>query len=218
MLIEDPQVRALTKINIEDLLTSLGLEKLRQGRSLLEVLCRYPARRFAQQVIGYDSQVGEMGLQAAGRQMLDQMVGRLEISGQENIPSAGPVLLVSNHPGMTDTMALFASIPRTDLRVVAAERPFLQALPHTSRHLIYVRDEASQRMGVVRATTQHLRLGGAVLTFPAGQIEPDPACMPGASDSLQQYSSSMATQATDESSDACRMMRGCCRQDLEICC
>lgn len=195
MLIKDPQVRSLTQINIEDMLTSLGLENLRAGRNLVEFLCTYPARRFAHQVIDYDSQVGEAGLQAAGRQMIDRMAGGLEICGQENIPASGPLLFASNHPGMTDTMALFASIPRPDLRVVAARRPFLEALPHTSRHLIFVDEVASQRMSVVRLTTQHLRAGGAVLTFPAGQIEPDPACMPGASASLQQWSTSLAVFA-----------------------
>jgi hypothetical protein len=47
-------------------------------------------------------------------------------------------------------------------------------------------------MGVVRSAVQHLRRGGAVLTFPAGQIEPDPASRPGAIESLDVWSESVA--------------------------
>jgi hypothetical protein len=96
---------------------------------------------------------------------------------------------------MSDTLALFASLPRRDLKIVAAERPFLNALGNVSRHLIYVPEDASQRMGVVRSAVAHLRRGGTVLTFPAGEIEPDPACMPGAVDSLRNWSESVAVFA-----------------------
>jgi hypothetical protein len=119
----------------------------------------------------------------------------LEIVGVENIPTSGPLLVLSNHPGMTDTLALFTSLPRPDLRIVAAERPFLNALANVSRHLIYVPDDASRRMGVVRKAVGHLRGGGTVLTFPAGEIEPDPACMPGAVESLKSWSESVAVFA-----------------------
>jgi hypothetical protein len=52
--------------------------------------------------------------------------------------------------------------------------------------------KARATLGVVRSTVQHLRRGGSVLTFPAGQIEPDPACMPGAIQSLDTWSESIA--------------------------
>ena len=61
--------------------------------------------------------------------------------------------------------------------MVAAERPFLDALPNTSRHLLAVAETPAGRSGVVRAAARHLRGGGAVLTFPGGRIEPDPAVL-----------------------------------------
>ncbi len=79
-----------------------------------------------------------------------------------------------------------------DLRIVAAQRPFLEALPNVTRQLIFVPEQDGQRMGVVRAVVSHLRLGGAILTFPAGQIEPDPISMPGAVESLASWSESIA--------------------------
>jgi hypothetical protein len=77
---------------------------------------------------------------------------------------------------MTDTVALLASLAsRPDLRVIALDRPFLRALPNVARHLILMPDHEVGRMGVLRSGMKHLMQGGALLTFPAGEIEPDPA-------------------------------------------
>jgi 1-acyl-sn-glycerol-3-phosphate acyltransferase len=179
------QLETLTRVNVQDLLVSFGLENVSRGRAALEVLARLPARRFARQMVAFDQRVASVAT-------VQGFTRKLEAHGQELLPAVGPLLVFANHPGMTDTLALFASLPRPDLRIIAAERPFLRALQHVSRHLIYVTEEANQRMAVVRAAANHLRQGGAVLTFPAGEIEPDPACMPGARRSLDNWSESMA--------------------------
>ena len=189
------QREMLVRANIQDFLASFGIENVRRGRSALEALCWLPARRFADQMIDFDRRVGEDGLYQASRGTLSAFVSRLEISGQENLPADGPLLVLSNHPGMVDTLILFSSLPRPDLRIVASERPFLHALTNVSRQLIYVPADPGKRMGVVRNVVSHLRRGGAALTFPAGEIEPDPACMPGAIDSLDSWSESIAVFA-----------------------
>ncbi len=189
------QLDTLIQVNIRDFLVAFGLEKLRRGRKVLETVCWLPAQRFASQMVEFDRQVGEQGLHQASQHTLKGYVSQIEIVGQQNIPASGPLLVLSNHPGMTDTLALFASLDRPDLRIIAAERPFLSALSNVSRHLIYVPDDTNQRMGVVRNVVNHLRRGGAALTFPAGEIEPDPYCMPGAVDSLEGWSESMAVFA-----------------------
>jgi Acyltransferase len=195
VLASPSQLEILTAINTQDLQASFGLDDLRLGRRLLDALSWLPARRFARQVIAYDQQVAEEGLGTASRRILGNFVGRLEVQGVEHIPNSGPLLVLSNHPGMADTLILFSSLPRSDLRILAGERPFLQALPSVSRHLIYVPDDPGQRMGVVRSAVGHLRRGGTVLTFPAGQIEPDPASMPGSLESLKNWSESIAVFA-----------------------
>jgi 1-acyl-sn-glycerol-3-phosphate acyltransferase len=184
-------LQALTQINSQDLLTSLGLEKA-PGRRLLEALSFLPARRFARQVLTYDHKVEQLGLVEAARLTLPDFIRRLDVVGRQNLPRAGPTLFLSNHPGMTDTLALFASLNRPDLKIIAAERPFLRHLPCTSRHLIFVTDSSSDNIQVIRTAVKHLRQGGAVLTFPAGQIEPDPAVRPGAVESLASWSESAA--------------------------
>lgn len=101
------------------------------------------------------------------------------------------MLFVSNHPGLADAVALFAAIPRPNLKVLAAERPFLSALPNTYRYLMTVDEDSPGRLGLVRRAARHLQQGGSVLTFPGGRIEPDPAVLPGADVALGRWSSNV---------------------------
>ena len=185
------QIETLTRMCVEDLLDAFGLGGVRRGRSSLELLSRIPARRLASQVATYDDVVGESGLSAGGLWALERMARRVEVEGQENVAPAGPLLVVANHPGLADALALFAATPRADLLVVAAERPFLEALPNTSRYLIPVSEASPGRSGAVRIAARHMRSGGAVLTFPGGKIEPDPAVLPGAAGALERWSGSL---------------------------
>ncbi|MDP8952263.1 MAG: 1-acyl-sn-glycerol-3-phosphate acyltransferase [Actinomycetota bacterium] len=172
-------------------MSAFGLGGLRCGRRPLELLFWFPAWRLARQVATYDRIVGESGLRTGGAWALGRMARRMEVEGLENVPQEGPLLLVANHPGLCDTVALFAATPRTDLHVVAAERPFLDALPNTSRYLLTVEKGSSGHFGLIRAATRHLRSGGAVLTFAGGKIEPDPAVLPGAVEALEHWSASV---------------------------
>jgi len=183
---------SLTRINLDDMLVSLGWQNSKMGRSIANIVFQVPARRLARQVIEFDDGVHCLGLQEGSRRILTAFVESVRVTGQENIPGSGPLLVLSNHPGMADTLALFASLPRPDLNVVGAERPFLQALPAVTRYLIYVPEQSEARMHVMRSMVAVLRRGQAVLTFPAGRIEPDPAVIPGAVDSLNDWSESIA--------------------------
>ena len=186
------RVEALTRVCVDELLDAFGLGGAGLWRRPLELLSRLPARRLARQVATYDEVVGESGLAAGGAWALARMARRVAVEARENVPPEGPLLLVANHPGLADALALFATVPRRDLRVVAAERPFLAALPNTSRHLIPVSETAqAKRFEAVRSVTRHLKRGGAVLTFPGGKIEPDPAVLPGAVEALERWSESL---------------------------
>lgn len=194
------QIALLSRVNTDDLLGGLGLSGVRRGRRLLERLVQLPARRFARQVIIYDAVVGKEGLAAGGAWAIRRFAAGLTITGQELYPRTGPTLFVANHPGLWDTTALFMAIERPDLRIIAADRPFLRALPNTSRYLFYIDDTPASRTKTIRAVARQLRSGGAVLTFAAGQIEPDPAVLPGASEAIEQWSASIdvfARFATD---------------------
>src|SRR5215211_647934 len=186
----DDRLERLTKVCVDDLISAFGLGGVSRGRGVMESISRVPARRLARQILTYDTIVGESGLGTGGAWALKRLSRNARIEGQENVPWGGPLLLVSNHPGLADAVALFAATPRDDLRVIAADRPLLDALPNTSRYLLPVAETSAGLSGVARVAARHLRGGGAVLTFPGGRIEPDPAVLPGAVEALDHWSSS----------------------------
>ena len=141
--------------------------------------------------MAFDTVVGRHGLPRGAAWALRQFVGRVEVTGEGQVPAEGPLLIVANHPGLSDTLALIACVGRADLRVVAADWPFFRALRHTSRHLIYLPTQAAGRRDVIRQVVEHVRAGGAILAFPRGALEPDPAVLPGAVESLRRWSRSI---------------------------
>jgi hypothetical protein len=190
-------VDPLIDINLDDLLDALGLPALRGA--VPRAMLRPAVQRFTGIVRAFDDRVGATGLAAASGWVLQRLAGGLQVAGESHIPSHGPLLVLSNHPGMTDTAALFASLHmRADLRVIARDRPFLRALPHTGASLILLADgDDSARVRALYAGLKHLRRGGALLTFPAGEIEPDPAAagVRPALNGLQAWSDSYAVFA-----------------------
>jgi len=171
------QLETFTSINLDDLVSSVGWPPDSAGARLLRRAFLRPARTFARQMVGFDADVGALGLIEASRRLLGIYVQDVRVHGRENLPP-GPALFLSNHPGMTDTISLFASLRRPDLRIIALKRPFLSAMPNMDRLLDHVLDDPASRLGLVRRVASHLRAGGAALTFPAGQIEPDPGLSP----------------------------------------
>jgi 1-acyl-sn-glycerol-3-phosphate acyltransferase len=181
----------LIEINLDDMVNSAGLKHSRLLQPIVRRMLRSLARQFALQVLDFDDAVAVNGLAVGSRGILNQLTDQVCVEGVEHIPTSGPLLILSNHPGLTDTVALFSAIPRSDLRVLSASRPFLAALKATSSYLISIDQEAEQRFDVLRATAGHLRQGGTILTFPAGKIEPDPTVLPGAVESLDHWNASM---------------------------
>jgi len=193
------QLDLLTQINLDDLVSSFGWTDFPLLARLLRRLFYAPARTFAAHMAKFDHVVGTSGLPEASRLLLKKYVRSLRVFGIENLPATSspatrhpsPFFALSNHPGMTDTLALFAALNRPDLKIIALDRPFLNALPNTEKQLFYVKDDPTSRMTLVRQVSAHLRAGGAALTFPAGRIEPDPDVYPGAVDSLDSWTDSV---------------------------
>ena len=182
-------LEVLTQINLDDLVSSFGWQNQPWLARLLRRTFIKPARIFAGQMADFDSPVATHGLTEASRLTLRHYVRDIRIFGADRIP-AGPFLALSNHPGMSDTLSLFVALKRPDLKVIAFKRPFLNALPNLSRQLLYLTDDPVSRISLIRQMSTHLRNGGAALTFPAGQIEPDPDVHDGALDSLGSWTDS----------------------------
>ena len=183
-------IEALTQINLDDLVSSFGWQNQRLLAHLLRRTFVKPARTFASQMAEFDFTLGTSGLPNASRSTLKRYSRSLQVYGRELIPR-GPFLALSNHPGMADTLSLFTALNRSDLKVIALGRPFLDALPNMSKQLFYLRDHSSSRIAFMRQVSAHLRNGGAPLTFPAGRIEPDPDVHTGALESLRSWTDSV---------------------------
>ncbi len=179
----------LTQINLDDLVASFGWQDHPLLARLLRRAFLSPPQAFAHQMVEFDSAIPAYGLVEASRRSVRQFVDDIYIFGQERIPT-GPFLALANHPGMADTLSLFIALNRTDLKIIALNRPFLEALPNMSKQLAYVTGDADSRFKLIRGISSHLRSGGAALTFPAGSIEPDPDLHPGAVQSLQTWTDS----------------------------
>jgi hypothetical protein len=185
------QLETLTEINLDDLVSSFGWEGYPLLASVLRRLFARPARKFANQMVEFDTLVGRIGLAEASRRTLQKNnVRDVRVYGRENVPADGPILFLSNHPGMSDTLCLFSAINHADLRIIAIHRPFLEALRNTTNQLFFIDEEPAKRMNAVRQVAAHLKNGGAALTFPAGEIEPDPDVYDGALDSLGNWTDS----------------------------
>src|SRR5512135_3049690 len=166
-------VETLTQINLDDLISSFGWENHPFLARLLRRTFVAPPQKFAHQMVEFDSAIHDRGLVEAARLAARNYVDDIRIFGRERIPGS-TFLALSNHPGMTDTLSLFAALNRPDLKIIALDRPFLNALPNMSKQLAYVTEDSAARFMLIRRVSAHLRNGGAALTFPAGQIEPDP--------------------------------------------
>src|SRR4030067_85600 len=152
---------------------------------------RLPAYRFATVATTFDRYIEEYGFREAAMRILPVFAQAFEAHNVENIPREGPLLITSNHPGTCDSIVISASIPRPDLKIVATGVPFVQGLRNAADHLIYTTRDVHERMMVVRSVIRHLKQGGAVLIFPSGRIDPDPALSPDAANDLGKWSPSI---------------------------
>jgi len=168
----------------------------RLPRRLLGRLLDRPVGLFAGRLARLDAGIDRLGLVQASRWGLSQWTTGLQVEGRAHLPGHGPLLIVCNHPGMVDALAVLAQLSGHDTRLLVAERPLLGAMPALCKHLITTPDSGTRRSHAMRLAARHLRAGHTLLTFPAGQIEPDPAVrLPDALASLSSWSASTACLA-----------------------
>lgn len=160
-------------------------------RGLVGRLVYRPTTRFSRIFAEADDWAGRDGLPGAGKSLAHNLNVLVASRGAEGLPAQGPLLVVSNHPGAYDSVALCASIPRPDLKIIVFETGFYRTLENIRRRMIFATQDTSGRMLALRQAIEHLRQGGAILTFGTGEIDPDPAVEPGARDALREWKSSL---------------------------
>jgi hypothetical protein len=184
-------VTALTHAIIEDVYTGLGWPPESRLRPLFRPLAWLGAHQFAGLCCRFDRRVAEAGIVSAMQGLLLHFARAAEVSGAEQIPAQGPLLVLANHPGTFDSIFLSALLGRDDLQILAWGWPLLRRLPATSEHMIYATDDPHQRMGVFRSAIRSLKAGDALLIFPTSDLDPDPDAQPGSAEAFQNWSASV---------------------------
>lgn len=142
------------------------------------------ARWMLNKALGYETaiELARKVERQTGRETLDMMSAHLnlrtEISGADNIPATGPVILIANHPtGMADGIALYDALKakRPDLKIMI-NIDALRITPKATDVMIPVAldvksgGQARQDRAALVETQQHLRAGGMLIIFPSGRL------------------------------------------------
>jgi 1-acyl-sn-glycerol-3-phosphate acyltransferase len=134
-----------------------------------------PASHVARRFVSFDGALGEAGMRDGAAWIIDDATGGLTVEGHGSVPARGPLLVVANHPGLSDAMALLAALGRDDVWIVTANYPLLRALDLASRRFVFVSDDPAGRRSAFRRIVSRLRAGETVVVFPSGGLELDPA-------------------------------------------
>ena len=100
--------------------------------------------------------------------------GRLEVTGAENVPPYGPVILVSNHLSFNDPPLLVASVSRP-LYFVGKKELFANPVSRFILRGIHVSPLGHSGSGIdaMRTLVGHLDKDRIVVLFPEGHRSPD---------------------------------------------
>jgi len=167
-----PLAREIARISASDMVASLGMrgapDVLRKGLALPFYAA---SRDLGETLATLERELVTLGLPDAAAAALGRFGVKVEVNGEG--ASDGPCLVLANHPGAYDALALMHAVGRRDLLILAANREFLRALSGLSAHLAFVGDAPGAKACALKRSVTWLRRGGALLHFPAGRIEPD---------------------------------------------
>lgn len=183
----------LTQNLIQEIVKALALPQTKAVRKLIAALTGKAIRRFTELAADLDCVVEKEGIPGGARWLLPRFVKGHSARCVENVPPSGPLVIASNHPASIDSVVISAHIPRRDYKVIIGEISFFKNLPNIRSNAIFAPESTDSmgRMQVVREIIRHLQNDGAVLIFPRGSIEPDPAWMPNPQAEFEHWSRSL---------------------------
>ena len=129
---------------------------------------------------------------AAGRRV-DRIVGRwtrllmtlagcrVEVSGRERVPSAGPAVFVANHASYMDSPLLMSVLPagaRFAAKARLARYPILGLVIRRAGHIPLRKDHQAQRIEGVEDLQAPLSRGEPLCVFPEGTFDEVPRVLP----------------------------------------
>ena len=186
-----PDVDVITNVLFSQIMSVVGLKRPNLISRILFLLLNSPIKRMSGMLVELDQNIGQKGCNPAFQEFMGYFVTNVDLKGAENIPESGPLLLMCNHPAAYDVIIIAACIRRDDLKALGSDVEIIKQFPNIANLIIPVPYHIPSRLQTVRASIQHLKNGGALLIFPRGNVEPDPAVSPGAEESLNGWSASL---------------------------
>ncbi len=191
MTFENVTENELRKVLLAEIVKAAGLPDKAIWRKFINAFFGLPVKRFSKLGFDFDQMVNKYGFKRAINICLKLLVKDVEIIGKIEAPNSGPLLVVSNHPGTYDALCLASKLPRDDVKIVSSNIPFLKIMKNVNDHFLFTSIDSYVRMIVIRNAIRHLEKGGALIIFPSGHMDPEPACMAGAMTALNEWSKSI---------------------------
>jgi len=178
----------LRKALLDEIVRAVGLPISNFWRKFVEMAFWLPISRFSKLGSYFDQMVYQYGFSKAVDISLKLLVNDIATIGEIKAPVTGPLLVVSNHPGTYDALCLASKLPRDDVKIVSSNISFLKKMKNVNDHFLFASVDSYVRMLVIRNAIRHLGKGGAVIIFPSAHMDPEPSCMPGAMEALNEWS------------------------------
>ncbi len=188
----DAETKAISHSLVVEIAGSIGFRNSPMAQQLAWFLFRPVTDRLARIGMTFDRDVVQYGFSAAMGNALKDFVSKVRARGQQDIPSSGALLVLSNHPGTYDSLIISSTLRRDDLCIISGDIPFLKKLPEARKHFFFTSEhDQNIRMVAARQAIRHLQAGGALLLYGFGHIDPDPAVYTDASSVIDEWSPSI---------------------------
>jgi 1-acyl-sn-glycerol-3-phosphate acyltransferase len=194
MTVELTKVDNLTSLITDEFFKALSLRPDGRIRKFIAPIVHKPTWKFSNIAASFDDLIEEHSFPYASAWMMTHFVDEVKYHGRENIPRNGPLLLISNHPGLVDGLAISSNVDRDDIKLMMSGVPFVRHLKNTSQHMVFTTTDTVDRMTALRSSIRHLRNQGSLLIFATGKLDPDPSFRPveAVSSALERWSNSVA--------------------------
>jgi hypothetical protein len=163
LMVETASLQTIRSAITDEIFYALGLGRRGVLRRGLGWLFTAPAHAFAKYMAAVDAAMAEGGATAGCRKMIELLGVDIEALGCDNIPTSGPAILLANHPGAYDSMAIGSLLPRPDLKAIVSKTRLYEVLPNLGQKVFYVTRNAAENMQALRGAIGHLQQGGILL-------------------------------------------------------
>ncbi|MEE4195288.1 MAG: 1-acyl-sn-glycerol-3-phosphate acyltransferase [Anaerolineae bacterium] len=176
---------------MDEIIWALRLKDRPLAQLLTRLTFSIPARKFTRIVVELENAVAEGGPAFGARKIFKYFFNDMQVSGAEQIPQEGPLILAANHPGGMESVAQISLVGRNDMRVISSDVNFLRPLPAVTDCLLPITSDVRTRFSALKEAVRHLEAGGCLLIYPSGSIDPEPRYFANAKDHIHRWSKSL---------------------------